>query len=335
MKGFTYLTTAFLAILPALAIPTGSTLQKKADSSKVGYLAVYWTTADESVYFALSSNDDALGFKAINGNKPILSPTLGTKAVRDTSIITGQGENAGKFYILGTDLNIDEVCTTWDASARTGSRGIFVWESTDLVTWTNERLVTVEDETAGMAWAPDAYWDSSKGQYFVHWAAQLFSADDTDHTGAPTLNTSMRYSYTSDFKTFTKPETYVSLGDTGVIDMALLKDDNTLTRFYVVEGVPVQQTSTNGLFGDWTTVKGTIEAGSGYEAPYPFWDNVQNGLAYLLCDKLGSDAGIHAWQSNDQTSGTFTVNNTHDLSFMRHLSVLPVNQAQYDALSAL
>jgi hypothetical protein len=110
MKGFTYLTTAFLAILPALATPTGSTLQKKADSSKVGYLAVYWTTEDNSVYFALSSNGDALGFKTINGGKPIVSPTLGTKAVRDTSIIAGQGENAGKFYILGTDLNIDAVC---------------------------------------------------------------------------------------------------------------------------------------------------------------------------------------------------------------------------------
>jgi hypothetical protein len=35
--------------------------------------------------------------------------------------------------------------------------------------------VTVEDKTAGMAWAPDAYWDASKGQYFVHWAAQLVS----------------------------------------------------------------------------------------------------------------------------------------------------------------
>lgn len=46
---------------------------------------------------------------------------------------------------------------------RTGSRGIFVWESTDLVNWTDERLVTVEDETAGMVWAPDAVWDASQG----------------------------------------------------------------------------------------------------------------------------------------------------------------------------
>jgi hypothetical protein len=133
----------------------------------------------------------------------------------------------------------------------------------------------------------------------------------------------MRYSYTSDFKTFTTPETYVSLGDTTVIDMAFLEDENTLTRFYVTGGGPVEQTSTNGLFGDWTTAKGIIENSSGYEAPYAFWDNV------------GSVTGNHAWQSTDQASGTFTVNDIHDLAFMRHLSIMPVTQDQYDALSAL
>jgi hypothetical protein len=145
----------------------------------------------------------------------------------------------------------------------------------------------------------------------------------------------LRYAYTSDFKTFTTPETYVSLGNTSVIDMALLQDGNTLTRFYVTGGGPVEQTSTNGLFGDWTTVNGAIEGSSGYEAPYAFWDNVDDRRAYLLCDKVGSDAGIHAWTSTDANSLTFAVNNTHNLAFMRHLSVLPVTQDQYNALSAL
>lgn len=53
--------------------------------------------------------------------------------------------------------------TSWDAAQRTGSRGIFVWESTDLVNWGNERLVVVEDPTAGMVWAPEAIWDPAKG----------------------------------------------------------------------------------------------------------------------------------------------------------------------------
>lgn len=37
-----------------------------------------------------------------------------------------------------------------------------MWESTDLVNWTNERLVIVEDATAGMVWAPEAIWDPEK-----------------------------------------------------------------------------------------------------------------------------------------------------------------------------
>lgn len=34
---------------------------------------------------------------------------LGTKAIRDTSIIAGQGDDEGKYYIIGTDLDIDTV----------------------------------------------------------------------------------------------------------------------------------------------------------------------------------------------------------------------------------
>lgn len=63
--------------------------------------------------------------------------------------------------------------TTWDAAQRKGSKGIFVWESTDLISWVNERLVVVEDNTAGMVWAPEAIWDPAKGQYLVHWASKF------------------------------------------------------------------------------------------------------------------------------------------------------------------
>lgn len=82
-------------------------------------------------------------------------------------------------------LILTTVQTTWDAAQRTGSRGIFVWESTDLINWTNERLVQVEDKTAGMVWAPEALWDANKGQYLVHWASKFYAASDSGHTGTP------------------------------------------------------------------------------------------------------------------------------------------------------
>jgi hypothetical protein len=90
---------------------------------------------------------------------------------------------------LQLDLSIWSILTglqtTWDAAQRTGSRGIFVWESTDLINWKNERLVQVEDKTAGMVWAPEAIWDANKGQYLVHWASKFYAASDTSHTGTP------------------------------------------------------------------------------------------------------------------------------------------------------
>jgi hypothetical protein len=110
MKCSLFAVGAFL-LNHAIAIPSGHgtlqdiLLQKKADSSKVGYLAVYWTTSEESVHFALSTNDDPLGFTELNGGEPIATPTVGTGAVRDLSIIAGDGV----WYILGTDLKISDV----------------------------------------------------------------------------------------------------------------------------------------------------------------------------------------------------------------------------------
>ena len=50
-----------------------------------------------------------------------------------------------------------------------------MWESTDLVTWTGEKLVIVEGDTAGMVWAPEALWDADEGKYLVHWASKFVS----------------------------------------------------------------------------------------------------------------------------------------------------------------
>ncbi|CEL00487.1 hypothetical protein ASPCAL00087 [Aspergillus calidoustus] len=330
-------TSALLALSPVLAFPASlNSLTKKADSTKVGYLAVYWTTEDESVYFSLSSNDDPLNFQRLNGGNAIVSPTLGTKAIRDTSIIEGKGDDEGKYYIIGTDLDIDT--TNWDAATRNGSRGIFVWESTDLVTWTNERLVTVEDETAGMVWAPDAIWDEEKGQYFVHWASQLYAEDDTAHAGDPVLINSLRYAYTSDFNTFSEPQTYITLETTTAIDLSFIQvDSSTFVRYYVDGATtsPVQDISTTGLLGEWTAVTGSIEDSASFEAPYPVWDNVQEGKAYLFCDRVGGNPGVFAWETTDVESGNWAKSDAYDLTWMRHLSVLVVTQEQYDALAAL
>jgi hypothetical protein len=146
----------------------------------------------------------------------------------------------------------------------------------------------------------------------------------------------LRYAYTKDFKTFSDPQTYIE-HDKDVIDLCFLRvDDNTVLRSYKdssTSGLPVE-ISTNGLLGDWSSL-GTVPDSGRYEAPYFFADNTESGKGYLLADLVGSSPGLSAWTSFDLKAGSFSKDSSHDLTFMRHNSVLSVTQSQYDALKAM
>ncbi|GMG30681.1 unnamed protein product [Aspergillus oryzae var. brunneus] len=157
------------------------------------------------------------------------------------------------------------------------------------------------------------------------------------HTGNATTGNVLRYAYTSDFKTFTEPKDYI-VGTTDVIDLCILQlDSNTLLRSYVnsssSDGLPVE-ISTNGLLGDWS-VLGNVADSTSYEAPYFFADNAGGGKGYMMADLIGSSPGISGWTTDDLSKGVFTKDTSHDLTFMRHDSVLGVTQSQYDALKAM
>ncbi|KAK4187206.1 glycosyl hydrolase [Podospora australis] len=316
----------------------GKEVAKRQSSNLAGYLGVFFLGADPFVYFYLSNGNDALSFRALNKGSPIMRPTKGTGGVRDPTIIAGGGSEAGKkWYIIGTDLHIGK--TSWDAAQRTGSRGIFVWESTDLVNWVNERLVTVEDATAGMVWAPEAIWDPAKGQYLVHWASKFYPTSDPRHTGNPS-NIRMRYAYTSDFKTFSTPQTLIDKNPTNIIDLNILplhgSDGQSFVRFMKDETKKTVfvEVSNNGLFGTWTRQGGdSAIIQSGVEGPAAYHDNLDPKKVHLLLDFYGSD-GYRPFQSTNPGSNSgWTASNRNNFpKNLRHGSVLPITHAQYDAL---
>ncbi|KAH6702013.1 hypothetical protein BKA61DRAFT_661414 [Leptodontidium sp. MPI-SDFR-AT-0119] len=336
---FSHLLPVLLAVgtyaLPAQ--PAESTeLQTRADASLVGYLGVFFLGSAPNVYFYLSNGNNAFSFKALKGGSPILDPTLGTGGVRDPSIVNGGGAEAGKkWYIIGTDLDIAK--TTWDASQRKGSLSIYVWESTDLINWGTERLVKVENNDAGMVWAPDAIWDSSKGQYLVHWASKFYSSSDTSHIGTPGADV-IRYAYTSDFRTFSTPQTLISAGKTSLIDLAYVQlGANSYARFLKNESATnvYMERSDTGLFGTWSSPGGgTTFIHSGVEGPYAWKDNVVEGRVNLLLDYFGGDGyrpftstnmNANAWVDADRSA--FPTN-------LRHGSVIGITKDRYDALNA-
>ncbi|KAI5859281.1 glycoside hydrolase family 43 protein [Durotheca rogersii] len=315
----------------------GLQAERRADSSLVGYLGAIFLGADPYVYFYLSNGNDPVSFTALNGGQPILRPTKGTGGVRDPYLVQGGGSEAGrKWYIIGTDLHIGK--TTWDAAQRTGSKGIFVWETTDLINFTGERLINVEDASAGMVWAPEAIWDAAKDQYLVHWASKFYPASDPNHTGSPS-NIRIRYAYTSDFKTFSTPQTYIDYAPTNIIDLDILPLDttgNNYLRFMKDETLKTVflEYSTTGLFGTWTRAGGAAGIiASGVEGPAAYRDNRDDAKVHVLLDFYGDD-GYRPYQSTSPRDNAWTASSRSGFpKNLRHGSILAVNQTVYDALS--
>lgn len=110
-----------------------------------------------------------------------------------------------------------------------------------------------------------------------------------------------------------------------------------MMRFYrdgSVSGVAMQVTS-GGIHGSWAKPSGVNVVESGYEGPYAWWSNTQDGLAYLDADLVSSGTGLRAWSSSNPESGAFTQNTAANMTWMRHGSVMAITQAQYNALAAM
>ncbi|MES2881437.1 MAG: 1,4-beta-xylanase, partial [Bacteroidota bacterium] len=89
---------------------------------------------------ATATSADGRRWDGLNGDEPLLVSKLGEKGVRDPYIL--RAHEGGKFYLLATDLSIN-LNRDWGRSQRAGSKSIVIWESTDLVKWSEPRLVQV------------------------------------------------------------------------------------------------------------------------------------------------------------------------------------------------
>lgn len=328
-KGTAEATRTFTAKVPELP----------AKEALKGYMFSYFTgegTADgEQLYAALSKGDNPLKWRELNDGKPVLTSTLGEKGLRDPFII--RSPEGDKFYQIATDLRIYGN-GDWDASQRTGSKSIMVWESTDLVHWTNQRLVKISPDSAGNTWAPEAFYDAKLGEYVVFWASKLY--DNEAHSG-DTYNR-MMYATTRDFYTFSEPKVWIDRGYS-VIDSTMIQHDGTYYRLSKDErnnssSTPnskfiFEEKSDSILNPSWTAVAEGIGKGamSAAEGPLVFKSNTEEKW-YAFLDEFGG-RGYLPFETTDLDSGTWTPSTGYDLPAKpRHGTVLPVTQAEYDRL---
>ena len=308
-----------------------------------GYTFAYFTgntVQGENIYFAASNGNNALSWTELNGGQPTLTSTYGERGLRDPFII--RSPEGDTFYLIATDLSIGRG-TSWGDSQTRGSKYIEVWESHDLVTWSDQRHVRVSPDTAGNTWAPEAYYDETLGQYVVFWASKIYAADDPNHTG--NVPNSMMYATTRDFVTFSEPQVWQ--GGISRIDSTVIKADGVYQRFTKDEGAGttgcsdiIQESSpvlTAPLSG-WQAVTSCIgrNAGTGaVEGPSVFKANpgdVNGEKYYLFVDEYGG-RGYIPLATTDIASPDWKVPASYQLPRSpRHGTVMPVTAAELAAL---
>ncbi|KAH6839647.1 glycosyl hydrolase [Chaetomium sp. MPI-CAGE-AT-0009] len=311
-----------------------------------GYAFAYFTgnsVAGENIFFAASEGNNALRWRELNGARPVLTSSLGTRGLRDPFII--RSPEGDTFYLIATDLSIG-LGTSWSDAVRKGSRYIEVWESHDLKTWSNQRHILVSPPNAGNTWAPEAFYDTKLGAYVVFWASSLYSDNDPNHTGASYHR--MLYATTRDFVTFSSPQIWQD-ARMSRIDSTVIEANGLFFRFTKDEGAGgtgcsdiIQERSTSLLatLPSWTMVDSCIgrDAGtSAVEGPTSFKSNpgdVNGEKFYLFVDEYGG-RGYIPLETTDIANPTWRVSRSFNLpKSPRHGTVLPVTAAELASLNS-
>lgn len=278
------------------------------------------TPMSEQVYFSVSK--DGYNWETLNGKKPVLTSNVGERGVRDPFIIRSHEND--KFYIIGTDLNVNRRFDGWKMATINGSRNILVWESTDLVNWTDVRPCTVAPEDAGCAWAPEVIYDEENGDYMVFWASR--SLKDGRR------KCRMYYSKTKDFRNFTPAQLYIER-QSDVIDTTIVRDGGKYYRFTKDETLKVITVEEgDSLLGEFRRLETSIDNTKGVEGPECF--RLKDGRWCLIVDRYAKNLGYCSYFCSDLNSGNF-VRSRHEFNSdlkLRHGGVIPITAQEYDRL---
>ena len=319
---------------------------KNAVAAFEGYAFAYFTgnsIEGEKIHLAASNGNNALQWTELNGGRPVLTSTKGSKGLRDPFLIRSQEGN--KFFLIATDLSIGSG-TSWSNAVKFGSRYLEVWESNDLITWSEQRHVLVSPAEAGNTWAPEAYYDTSLGAYVVFWASSLYASNDPNRTGATYHR--MLYVTTQDFKTFSATKVWQDAGMSR-IDSTVIKAGSVYHRFTKDEGAGgtgcsdiIQETSNSltSTLSSWKVIDSCIgkKAGtSAVEGPTVFKSNpgdVNGDKYYLFVDEY-TGRGYIPLATADINKPAWKVASSYSLpKSPRHGTVIPITAAELAALKS-
>ncbi len=171
----------------------------------------------EQIFFALADVDQGLNFKDMYGSKmnalvPALPPSeVGERGVRDPFMY--RSPEGDTFYLIATDLSV-YTRGGWGNNngtnkfTITGSHSITLWESHDLVNWTDARLIEVAAPNAGMAWAPEMIYSEETGEYVIFFSSTIIEDKAIHERDCIYYTTTRDFVHFGETKKFIKNQPY-------------------------------------------------------------------------------------------------------------------------------
>ncbi|ROT42399.1 endo-1,4-beta-xylanase [Sodiomyces alkalinus F11] len=300
----------------ASAVPL---LEERQTTTYTDYLFVYFVgehlSNGEQIYMSVSNNNNPGSWTQVNGGRPVLTSTVGTRGVRDPSVIRSQ-DGSGKTWIIATDLWVHpRGWNVGDDYTSNGSKAIVVWETSDMRTWSGPFLRNVSPSNAGMTWAPDAIWDPASRRYLVHWTCHLKGE-----------GWFIMRSFTSDFVTFTPAERWL----TGAgMDATVAHDPSTNTFYRISKNGPgelIEQARASALNGPWTVIRNRIgEPLPAGEGPLVFRNNQNPNRWHLLIDDYTRGRGYQPFETTNIGAASWTQSSMTLPPSSRHGYVVGMN----------
>lgn len=289
------------------------------------YLFVHFTgeqSDGEQIYFSVSR--DGLHWRDLNGGQPVLSSSIGRKGVRDPFLV--RNPKTGVISLMATDLCIGNG-ESWEHSQSDGSRNLILWQSTDLIHWSEPVAKTVGVERSGCVWAPEAVWDREREQFLVFWASMIQLEGETEPKQR------IYAAWSEDFQTFSAPFVYIERSY-HVIDTTIFYDsgwyyriskDETSKRLTLERG--------QSLTGEFYAIPSQLLSGlSGVEGAECY--RLPDGSWCLIADRYAEGEGYQPFRFDSVERGELTP--LEDYCFgetlKRHGGILSITDGEYQTL---
>lgn len=324
------------------------------ENDPYGYMMVHFIEDSngyaEKIYLDISRGDNPEQWDPLNGGAPILVSNLGKTGSRDPFLT--YSPETGTYYILATDLRVFGGDNAgWGAWTKNYSTKMNIWESKDLITWSEVRQFDVslgkdgqKMANLGMMWAPEATWvpdyyGEGKGAFVVYWSSQCYKDEAQEQADS---GSKIMWGATTDFtqETWEYGGVFLDGGPKGWIDTTIIQNGNKTYHITKsnAEEIIMESTTDREWWKpgtNWTRIQSNIGQSrfGAVEGPAVFKDHSNDSRWYLFVDDLPTP-GYQPMVSTDLDKGWDYLDSPDYFltSFTKHGGVISLTKKQYDAV---